>query len=114
MVFEFKFNIRMLITMILRGTRKKFMIVARVFSGTYFPRIVLNDGQKIPTQTSKRRKATNIMHWCIGNMTGIKNVNAEIKRTIRIKDSTGLYFESSLKREEPIMMQSIKEAKMIP
>lgn len=114
MIFEGKFNKRMMITIRLRGTRNRFIIVARVFSGTYFPLIVLKDGQKIPTQISNIRKDKNIMHWCNGNMIGIIKVSAEIPRIIRIKDSVELYLEINLKIDEPIMIQSMKEAKMIP
>lgn len=43
-------------TKMFSGMRKKFMIVLRASSGTYWDLIFIMDGQKIPTQDSKQQK----------------------------------------------------------
>ena len=43
-------------TKILRGMRKKFMIVLLASSGMYWDLIFMMDGQKIPTQASNVQK----------------------------------------------------------
>ena len=68
-------------TMMFNGTRKKFIVVERVSSGTYFPRRYPIAGQKIPTHTSKTMNAMKIESALPGKMTGMANVQAEIKST---------------------------------
>jgi hypothetical protein len=49
-------------TKMLRGIRKKFMIVLLDSSGMYCDRIFMIEGQNNPTQHSKRQKPTRFKH----------------------------------------------------
>lgn len=48
-------------TKILRGMRKKFIMVLLASSGMYWDLIFIMDGQNIPTQASKTQNPTNWM-----------------------------------------------------
>lgn len=71
-------------TMIFNGTRKKFMVVERLSSGTYFPRKYPIAGQKTPTHTSKTINAVKIEIALEGKRTGTAKEQAEI-RSITLK-----------------------------
>mmetsp|Transcript_10665 Transcript_10665/g.27063 ORF Transcript_10665/g.27063 Transcript_10665/m.27063 type:complete len:214 (-) Transcript_10665:720-1361(-) len=123
----------------LSGMRKMFMMVARTSSGMYFARMRIMLGQKTPTHTSKRQKATictSPMRLMPGplpvnpacafgsggvlnglRITGTASVPADTTKTICMYDSMGGIPGKLMRRsaiELPPMEASMNVAKMNP
>lgn len=109
-----RFCVRMTTTIKFNGILKKFIIVALVASGTYFPLIVLIAGQNNPTQDSNIKNETNIKTWESGKRTGIIIQALEIHSTPLIKFSGSSDFDKILNNEDPIIMAIINPAKIYP
>jgi len=74
-------------TKMLRGIRKKFMIVLLDSSGMYWDLIFMIDGQKIPTHISKRQKPSRFKRppevMVSDFVSGRKNCNCQVSTSIR-------------------------------